>query len=58
MLWLSNKKSNKETSQLIRDINKYPTIIQWIKINDEIKQITITKPSDNQLKQIIENIKK
>lgn len=58
VLWLSNKKSNKEKSQLIRDINKYPTIIQWIKINDEIKQITITEPSDNQLKQIIENIKK
>lgn len=58
VLWLSNKKSNKEKSQLIRDINKYPTIIQWIKINDEIKQITITEPSDDQLKQIIENIKK
>lgn len=58
VLWISNKKSNKEKSQLIRDITKYPTIIQWVKIKDEIKQIKIEKPIDSELTEIIKNITK
>lgn len=58
VLWVSNKKSNKEKSQIIKETKKYPSIIQWVKIQNEIKQIIIEEPNDEQLKQIIEKIKK
>lgn len=58
VLWVSNKKTNKEKSQIVRKTRKYPSIIQWVKVQDEIKQVTIEEPNDEQLKQIIENIKK
>ena len=58
VLWVSNKKTNKEKSQIVRKTRKYPSIIQWVKVQDEIKQVTIEEPNDEQLNQIIENMKK
>lgn len=58
VLWVSNKDYNKEHSELVKNTKRYPTIIQWVKINDEIKPIYIQEPSEEKLYNIVQNIKK
>lgn len=58
VLWVSNKDYNKENSELVKNTKRYPTIIQWVKVNDEIKPIYIQEPSEDKLYNIIQNIKK
>lgn len=58
VLWVSNKDYNKENSELVKNTKRYPTIIQWVKINDEIKPIYIQEPSEDKLYNIVQNIKK
>lgn len=58
VLWISNKDYNKEHSELIKEAKHYPTIIQWVKVNDEIKSVYIEEPSDDRLYNIVQNMKK
>ena len=58
VFWVSNKDYNKEHSELVKEAKRYPTIIQWVKINDEIKSVYIEEPSDDRLYNIVQNIKK
>ena len=58
VLWVSNKDYNKENSELVKNTKRYPTIIQWVKVNDEIKPIYIQEPSEDKLYNIIQNMKK
>lgn len=58
VLWVSNKNYNKEHSDLVKKAKHYPTIIQWVKVNDEIKSVYIEEPSDDRLYNIVQNMKK
>ena len=58
VLWISNKDYNKEHSELVKEAKHYPTIIQWVKVNDEIKSVYIEEPSDDRLYNIIQKMKK
>ena len=58
VLWISNKDYNKEHSELVKEAKHYPTIIQWVKVNDEIKSVYIEEPSDDRLYNIVQNMKK
>lgn len=58
VLWVSNKNYNKEHSDLVKEAKHYPTIIQWVKVNDEIKSVYIEEPSDDRLYNIVQNMKK
>lgn len=58
VLWIPNKDYNKEHSELIKEAKHYPTIIQWVKVNDEIKSVYIEEPSDDRLYNIVQNMKK
>ena len=58
VMWIPTNDFNKKHSEIIKKAKRYPTIIQWVKIDDEIKEIITEEPNEQQLDNIIEKMKK
>lgn len=58
VMWIPTTDFNKKHSEIIKKAKRYPTIIQWVKIGDDIKEIVTEEPNDQQLENIIEKMKK
>lgn len=55
--WIPTSTENKNKSDLINQVESYPAIIYWDKIDNELKERILIQPSDSELNGILTRLK-